>query len=72
MSATVAYWLIGVPNEGKGENNTRTSLNDKISSFARISQFSVPSLKVGTLDSLLTLSDELLKLDTFVEQTTKN
>jgi len=74
MSAGVgrAYWLIGVPND-KDESNARSTLSGKLSGVAKTFPFSIPVsfLKVGTLDSLLTLSDELSKLDSVVEQTTK-
>lgn len=35
--------------------------------FSRVSQFNVPELRVGTLDSLLALSDDLVKVNTLVE-----
>lgn len=34
-------------------------------------KFEVPSLTVGTLDTLMTLSDELVKTDSVVEQTVR-
>ena len=34
-------------------------------------KFEVPSLTVGTLDTLMTLSDELVKTDNIVEQTVR-
>jgi V-type H+-transporting ATPase subunit C len=34
-------------------------------------KFEVPSLTVGTLDTLMTLSDDLVKTDTIVEQTVR-
>jgi V-type H+-transporting ATPase subunit C len=34
-------------------------------------KFEVPSLTVGTLDTLMTLSDDLIKTDTIVEQTVR-
>ena len=36
-----------------------------------ITQFQVPDLRVGTLDALMALSDDLVKFDTFVEQTVR-
>lgn len=70
------YWLICVPNEGKNEQKTRAKLDGK----TRDMQLSVnnafklpdnPQLKVGTIDQLMQLSDELSKIDTFVEATVK-
>jgi V-type H+-transporting ATPase subunit C len=34
-------------------------------------KFEVPSLTVGTLDTLMTLSDDLVKTDVIVEQTVR-
>jgi len=34
-------------------------------------KFDIPSLRVGTLDTLMSLSDDLVKADSFVEQTTR-
>ena len=34
-------------------------------------KFEVPSLTVGTLDTLMTLSDDLVKTDSVVEQTVR-
>jgi V-type H+-transporting ATPase subunit C len=34
-------------------------------------KFEVPSLTVGTLDTLMTLSDEMAKTDSIVEQTVR-
>eukprot|EP00959_Pyramimonas_sp_CCMP1952_P213895 4475536-Pyramimonas_sp.AAC.1 len=34
-----------------------------------VPQFAIPDLRVGTLDSLLTLSDDLVKSSTVAEQT---
>jgi len=70
--STPSYWLIGVPNENKGdEATTRNSLMQKARGMASVFAFQIPSLKVGTLDSLYTLSDDLGKLDQFVEATAK-
>ncbi|MBL0950117.1 MAG: hypothetical protein IBJ08_05255 [Pseudomonas sp.] len=33
--------------------------------------FSLPSLRIGTLDSLLTLSEDISKRDTFMESVTR-
>ena len=34
-------------------------------------KFEVPSLTVGTLDTLMTLSDDMVKTDSIVEQTVR-
>ncbi|KAG8005386.1 V-type proton ATPase subunit C 1-A [Nibea albiflora] len=67
------FWLISAPGEKTCQQTwdklmvatTRTnnlSVNNK---------FNIPDLKVGTLDVLVGLSDELAKLDTFVESVVK-
>lgn len=49
-------------------NATRASLHALRSEMFK---FEVPSLTVGTLDTLMTLSDELVKTDSIVEQTVR-
>lgn len=48
--------------------NRRTSKENNLSHNYL---FGIPDLKVGTLDSLMALSDDLAKIDIFVESTTK-
>lgn len=65
------FWLISAP---KTREDTFITLNKKTSEENDLSlnfKFNVPDLKVGTLDSLLTLSDELVKIDTYVELSCK-
>lgn len=63
------YWVVSLPVQ-----NSPTSLwnrlQDQISkrSFdTPLYRFNIPNLRVGTLDSLLALSDDLLKSNSFVE-----
>uniref|UniRef100_A0A8C6NVE2 V-type proton ATPase subunit C n=1 Tax=Nothobranchius furzeri TaxID=105023 RepID=A0A8C6NVE2_NOTFU len=67
------FWLISAPGEktcqqtwdklmGATTGTSNLSINNK---------FNIPDLKVGTLDVLVGLSDELAKLDTFVEGVVK-
>lgn len=65
------YWLISAPKtppprDTFDEVNRRTG-----GSHSNNHKFEVPDLKVGTLDSLMMLSDDLSRIDTFVENTTK-
>jgi len=65
------YWLISAP---KTREDTFNSLNMKTGEDNKIStnfKFAVPDLKVGTLDSLMSLSDDLNKIDVYVESVTK-
>lgn len=66
------YWLISAP---KTREDTFNTINNKTSSDdVQLSQnwkFPIPDLKVGTLDTLMALSDELHKVDTMVENSTR-
>lgn len=63
------YWLISAPGEKTCQqtwetlNNVTNKQNDLCKNF----KFHIPDLKVGTLDQLVGLSDELTKLDSYVE-----
>jgi len=63
------YWLISAP---KTPQDTFTTLTRKTSrDYSTNYKLEVPDLKVGTLDSLMALSDDLSRIDIFVESTTK-
>lgn len=66
MSGVDEFWLISVPGE-KTPQEAWEKLYKNIQTTANTFKFNIPSLKVGTLDQLFGLSDELSKLDTFVE-----
>ncbi|RVW52624.1 V-type proton ATPase subunit C [Vitis vinifera] len=55
-----SIWLLGIRGKSNGHSN---SLPDCVG-------FNTPDLRVGTLDSLLSLSDDLLKSNSFVEGVT--
>ncbi|XP_033860873.3 V-type proton ATPase subunit C 1-A-like [Acipenser ruthenus] len=66
------FWLISAPGEKSNQQswermNTVTTKANLSSNF----KFTIPDLKVGTLDALVSLSDELGKLDTFAESVLK-
>lgn len=66
------YWVISAPADGSKENTWKT-LQAKTTRESDISvnyKFDVPELRVGTLDSLMALSDDLHKLDQYVESVT--
>jgi len=69
---TSEYWLISAPGE-KTCQQTFDKLNQATSKQQLSSnwKFHIPDLKVGTLDQLVGLSDDLGKLDNFVEQITR-
>ncbi|KAG9510103.1 hypothetical protein GZH46_01362 [Fragariocoptes setiger] len=63
------YWLISAPGE-KTCQQTWNKLNETTSKYPDLCKnfkFHIPDLKVGTLDTLVGLSDDLAKLDQFVE-----
>lgn len=64
------YLLVSVP-----ANPTRADakkvLNNGTSSVSAHNTFTIPNLRVGTLDALVALSDDLTKIDTFVENVTR-
>ncbi|EAX00952.1 ATP6V1C2 isoform 1 [Pan troglodytes] len=62
------FWLISAP--GDKENLQALERMNTVTSKSNLSyntKFAIPDFKVGTLDSLVGLSDELGKLDTFAE-----
>ncbi|KAL1691922.1 hypothetical protein GGG16DRAFT_52631 [Schizophyllum commune] len=63
MPSDQATWLIAVPNDGDAEGIVQ-ELQHKLKAPSRsVSQLGIPSFKTGTLDSLITLSEELPKQD---------
>jgi len=66
------YWLISAPESGK--EKVLESLQNrvcKVENLAQVWKFPVPDLRAGTLDALMTLSDDLAKIDTYVETITR-
>ncbi|XP_036191237.1 V-type proton ATPase subunit C 2 isoform X10 [Myotis myotis] len=66
------FWLISAP--GDKENLQALERLNTVTSKSNLSyntKFAIPDFKVGTLDSLVGLSDELGKLDTFAESLIK-
>lgn len=64
------FWLISAPGQ-KTTQQTWESCKAKSEEFSMIHKFNLPDLKVGTLDTLVGLSDELAKLDQQVEGNVK-
>ncbi|KAL3655070.1 V-type proton ATPase subunit C [Castilleja foliolosa] len=65
------YWVASLPvAQGSSVSSLWSRLQESISkqSFdTPLYRFNIPNLRVGTLDSLLSLSDDLLKANTFIE-----
>uniref|UniRef100_A0A8D0MC37 V-type proton ATPase subunit C n=1 Tax=Sus scrofa TaxID=9823 RepID=A0A8D0MC37_PIG len=67
------FWLISAPGEKTCQQTWEKlhAATTKNNNLALTSKFNIPDLKVGTLDVLVGLSDELAKLDAFVEGVVK-
>ena len=66
------YWIISAPGD-KTPQQTFDKLNQETGQrgnapLSRNFKFNIPELKVGTIDSLLGLSDDLAKLDSHAER----
>ncbi|XP_043829249.1 V-type proton ATPase subunit C 1-like [Dromiciops gliroides] len=62
------FWLISVPGDKTCQQTwEKLQAATTKSNLSTNSKFNIPELKVGTLDVLVGLSDELDKLDSFVE-----
>jgi len=65
------FWVISIPNRALGSHGFE-ELRARVRNFSSCSQkFDIPNLRVGTLDSLMALSDELVKKDQFLDVTVK-
>lgn len=73
LKEVVEFWLISAPGEKTCQqtwdvlNNVTAKQNNLSTNF----KFHIPELKVGTLDVLVGLSDELGKLDAYAESVVK-
>uniref|UniRef100_A0A672HC16 V-type proton ATPase subunit C n=1 Tax=Salarias fasciatus TaxID=181472 RepID=A0A672HC16_SALFA len=67
------FWLISAPGEKTCQQtwDTMMAATTRTNNLSTNHKFSIPELKVGTLDVLVGLSDELAKLDSFVESVVK-
>ncbi|KAL8474505.1 hypothetical protein ACS0TY_030386 [Phlomoides rotata] len=65
------YWAVSLPvGQGSSASSVWSRLQESISKQAfdtALYRFNIPNLRVGTLDSLLALSDDLLKSNSFIE-----
>lgn len=60
----MVYWVVSVPLV-ESQGHTRNLLQSKLKfqNLADVSSINLPTLKIGTLDSLLGLSDDLVKIN---------
>lgn len=66
------YWIISIP----GKSNPKQTFDEVCQATSRDQlsvnyMLNIPELKVGTLDSLVGLSDDLARLDSYIESVTK-
>ncbi|XP_059615667.1 V-type proton ATPase subunit C isoform X2 [Phlebotomus argentipes] len=67
------YWLISAPGDKTCQQtwDTMNNVTSKQGNLCENFKMHIPDLKVGTLDQLVGLSDDLGKLDTYVESITR-
>jgi V-type H+-transporting ATPase subunit C len=65
------YLVVSAPKTSGDTFGTLARRVQTEQDLGRAFKFAVPDLKVGTLDSLMALSDELHKVDSFVEGVTR-
>lgn len=67
------YWLISAPGDKTCQQTweTMNNVTSKQNNLCENFKFHIPDLKVGTLDQLVGLSDDLGKLDAYVESITR-
>jgi len=61
------YWLISAPAENGSKEETWKRLNNATLELSTNYKMKIPDLRVGTLDSLMSLSDDLDRIDRHVE-----
>jgi hypothetical protein len=59
--------LVTIPNNKESPDAAFLFLQNDLDSLAKLYKFEIPAFTVGTLDSLLSLSDDLSKINTQVE-----
>lgn len=62
----MSYQIVAISNE-KGPEEQALNKLERAGASAEMFKFQIPSLMVGTLDSLINLSDDLVKTDSLVE-----
>ncbi|KAK9767553.1 Vacuolar ATP synthase subunit C [Basidiobolus ranarum] len=62
------YWLVSVPANGSKDSSFQ-SLRTSVNEVAEASALELPEFKIGTLDTLVVLSDDMVKYDQAFEAT---
>ena len=55
------YWLVSLPLLNKRRDATWEILQEKTTDLSKNSKLEIPELRVGTLDTLMQLSDDLAR-----------
>jgi V-type H+-transporting ATPase subunit C len=72
LQQIVEFWIVSAPGDRTCEETYQKLHNVvKKNSLGLCFKFHIPDLKVGTLDMLVKLSEELTKLDVYVESITR-
>uniref|UniRef100_A0A7S0W371 V-type proton ATPase subunit C n=1 Tax=Hemiselmis tepida TaxID=464990 RepID=A0A7S0W371_9CRYP len=61
------FWLISAPAENGSKEETWKLLNSATNELSQNFKMKIPELRVGTLDNLMSLSDDLERIDRHVE-----
>lgn len=66
------HWLVALPLEAGTVHASLAPLQNAVAerggaAVAEVTEFAAPSLKVGTLDSLMALGDEMARADAYCE-----
>lgn len=61
--ANMHYWLVSAPAENGSKEETWKKLNNATAELSENYKLKIPELRVGTLDSLMSLSDDLDRID---------
>jgi len=72
MPSDQSTWLLSVPQDGDSEGLLQeiyTKFSSKSLPTNGLAQLQIPAFKTGTLESLIALSEELPKQDSFFTQT---
>ena len=67
MAAPNEFWLLTVPKEGQTPEATFEKLRRHTDGASQGYLIQVPSLTVGTLNSLMSLSEDMDKVDASIE-----
>jgi len=61
------FWLVSLPLASKRKDAAWELLQERTTGLSHNSKLDVPDLRVGTLDTLMQLSDDLAKTNNFIE-----